>query len=73
MRSKFRNGDYVQLKFDKSRKFFVVSDALLDGKIRLGYFDSHKGTMMEVDIEPSQLEYSIEEMYRRLNKLNGND
>lgn len=61
------------LNLTKAGSFFVVSDALLDGKIRLGYFDSHKGTMMEVDIEPSQLEYSIEEMYRRLNKLNGND
>lgn len=72
MRSKFRNGEYVQLKFDRGQKFIVISDTLIDGKIQVGYFDSHGGIITTADIDPSHLEYSVEEMYRRLNELNGN-
>ena len=66
MFSKFKNGEYVQLKFHKRKKFYVVSNVIVDGKIQLGYFseDTHR---IEKDayIEPSELEYSVEEFMRR--------
>ncbi len=66
MISNFKDGEYVQLKFDKSRKFYVVSNVIIEGKIKLGYFNTDKGIIEEdVYMEPSKLEYSIEEMFRR--------
>lgn len=70
MRSKFRNGEYVQLKCNNSKKFIVTSDALIDGKIGLEYFNADKNDIVKVNIAPSYLEYSIEEMLRRANELN---
>ena len=72
MTSNFKNGEYVCLKHNKSKKFYVVSNVIIEGKIQLGYFsdDTHR---IEEDayIEPSKLEYSIEEVYRRHNELKG--
>ena len=72
MISKFQNVEYVCLKHDKSKKFYVVSNVIIEGKIRLGYFNPDKGIIEEnVCIEPSKLEYSLEEVYRRHNELKG--
>lgn len=66
MVSNFKDGEYVQLKFDKSKKFYVVSNVIIEGKIQLGYFNPDKGIIEEdAYMEPSKLEYSIEEMFRR--------
>ncbi|MEY8589785.1 hypothetical protein [Phocaeicola sartorii] len=70
MISKFQNGEYVCLKHDKSKKFYVVSNVIIDGKIKLGYFNADKSIIDEdIDIEPSKLEYSLEEVYRRYKEL----
>ncbi len=70
MISNFKDGEYVCLKHDKRKKFYVVSNVIIEGKIQLGYFsdDTHR---IEEDayIEPSKLEYSVEEVYRRHNEL----
>ncbi len=74
MLSKFKNGEYVQLKFSKRKKFYVVSNVIVEGKIQLGYFseDTHR---IEEDayIEPSKLEYSVEEFMRRYKEFNHRD
>ena len=64
MISNFKNGEYVCLKHDKSKKFYVVSNILLgvsnliiEGKIQLGYF--------------SDFTHRIEEVYRRHNEIKG--
>lgn len=71
MISKFKNGEYVQLKFNGRKKFYVVSNIIVEGKIQLGYFseDTH---CIEEDayIEPSKLEYSAEEFMRRYKEFN---
>ncbi|MBD5215476.1 MAG: hypothetical protein HDS78_03000 [Bacteroidales bacterium] len=56
MISKFKNEEYVQLRFDKRKKFFVVSNVIVDGKIQLGYFNEGTGFIDEsAFIEPSKL------------------
>ena len=66
MVSKFKDGEFVQLKYDRSKKFFIVSNVIVEGKIQLGYFNPDKGIIEEnAYIEPSKLEYSPEEMFRR--------
>ncbi len=66
MVSKFKDGEFVQLKYDKSRKFYVVSNVIIEGKIQLGYFSDNTHRIEEdAYIEPSKLEYSPEEMFRR--------
>ena len=74
MLSKFKNGEYVQLKFNKRKKFYVVSNVIVEGKIQLGYF-SEETHRIEEDayIEPSKLEYSVEELMRRHKKFNHRD
>ena len=71
MISKFKNGEYVQLKFNNRYKFYVVSNVIVEGKIQLGYF-SEETHCIEEDayIEPSKLEYSAEELMRRYKELN---
>lgn len=70
MISNFKDGEYVCLKHDKSKKFYVVSNVIIEGKIQLGFFNPDKGIIEEdAYIEPSKLEYSIEEVYRRQNEL----
>ena len=71
MISKFKNGEYVQLRFDKRKKFFVVSNVIVDGKIQLGYFNEGIGFIDEsAFIEPSKLEYSVEEFMRKYKEFN---
>lgn len=74
MVSKFQNGEYVQLKFNKRKKFYVVSNIIIEGKIQLGYF-SEETHRIEEDayIEPSKLEYSVEEFMRRHKEFNHRD
>lgn len=74
MVSKFQNGEYVQLKFNKRKKFYVVSNIIIEGKIQLGYF-SEETHRIEEDayIEPSKLEYSVEELMRRHKEFNHRD
>lgn len=70
MISNFKNGEYVCLKHNKSKKFYVVSNVIVEGKIQLGYFSDETHRIEEdAYIEPSKLEYSLEEVYRRHNEL----
>ena len=70
MISDFKNGEYVCLKHDKTKKFYVVSNIIIEGKIQLGYFSDNTHRIEEdAYIEPSKLEYSVEEVYRRHNEL----
>lgn len=72
MISDFKNGEYVCLKHDKTKKFYVVSNIIVEGKIQLGYFNDNTHRIEEdAYIEPSKLEYSVEEVYRRHNELKG--
>lgn len=72
MISDFKNGEYVCLKHDKNKKFYVVSNIIVEGKIQLGYFSDNTHRIEEdAYIEPSKLEYSVEEVYRRHNELKG--
>lgn len=72
MISDFKNGEYVCLKHDKTKKFYVVSNIIVEGKIQLGYFSDNTHRIEEdAYIEPSKLEYSVEEVYRRHNELKG--
>lgn len=74
MVSKFKNGDFVRLKYDRSKKFFVVSNVIIDGKIQLGFFNPDKGIIEEnAYIEPSKLEYSPEEFLKRYKEFGGID
>lgn len=70
MISSFKNGEYVCLKHNKSKKFYVVSNIIIEGKIQLGYFSDETHRIEEdAYIAPSELEYSLEEVYRRHNEL----
>lgn len=70
MISNFKNGEYVCLKHNKSKKFYVVSNIIVDGKIQLGYFsDDTRRIEEDAYIEPSKLEYSVEEVCCRHNEL----
>lgn len=72
MISDFKNREYVCLKHDKTKKFYVVSNIIVEGKIQLGYFSDNTHRIEEdAYIEPSKLEYSVEEVYRRHNELKG--
>ncbi len=72
MISDFKNGEYVCLKHDKTKKFYVVSNIIVEGKIQLGYFSDNTHRIEEdTYIEPSKLEYSVEEVYRRNDELKG--
>lgn len=72
MISNFKNGEYVCLKHNKSKKFYVVSNIIIEGKIQLGYFSDETHRIEEdAYIEPSKLEYSLEEVYRRHKELRG--
>ncbi|WP_025798628.1 hypothetical protein [Hoylesella saccharolytica] len=72
MISDFKNGEYVCLKHDKTKKFYVVSNIIAEGEIQLGYFSDNTHRIEEdAYIEPSKLEYSVEEVYRRYDELKG--
>lgn len=46
MSSKFKIGDFVSLTFDKSKRFIVANDAMLDNEsITVTYFNEAKGKM----------------------------
>ena len=48
-------GDVVCLKFDENKRFLVESDILIDGKIRVLYFNDILGRITSADIEPQYL------------------
>ena len=48
-------GDVVCLTFDEDKRFLVESDILIDGKIRVLYFNEVLGRITCVDIEPRYL------------------
>lgn len=48
-------GDVVCLKFDENKRFLVESDILIDGKIRVLYFNDVLGRITSADIEPQYL------------------
>ncbi len=68
MISKFKDGENVCLIFDRSRKFQVVSNIIIDGKIQLVFFNPDKGLIEKANIEPKYLDYSYVEG-ERLEKL----
>ncbi len=65
---KFKDGENVCLIFDRSKKFQVVSNIVIDGKIQLVYFNELSGEICEANIEPRYLDYSYIEG-ERLKKL----
>lgn len=48
-------GNVVCLKFDENKRFLVDSDILIDGKIRVLYFNDVLGRITSADIEPQYL------------------
>lgn len=48
-------GDIVCLKFDENKRFLVESDILIDGKIRVLYFNDVLERITSADIEPQYL------------------
>lgn len=68
MVSKFNVGENVCLIFDRRRKFQVVSNIIIEGKIQLVYFNELSGKICEANIEPRYLDYSYVEG-ERLKKL----
>lgn len=68
MVSKFNVGENVCLIFDRRRKFQVVSNIIIEGKIQLVYFNELLGEICEANIEPRYLDYSYVEG-ERLKKL----
>lgn len=48
-------GDTVCLVFDENKRFLVESDILIDGKIRVLYFNEVLGRITIADIEPRYL------------------
>lgn len=48
-------GDIVCLKFDENKRFLVESDILIDGKIRVLYFNDVLGRITSANIEPQYL------------------
>lgn len=53
--NEFKIGDTVCLVFDKNKRFLVESDILIDGKIRVLYFNEVLGRITSADIEPQYL------------------
>lgn len=50
-----KTGDVVCLIFDEGKRFLVESDILIDGKIRVLYFNEVLGRITSADIEPQYL------------------
>lgn len=48
-------GNVVCLKFDENKRFLVDSDILIDGKIRVLYFNEVLGKITSADVEPQYL------------------
>lgn len=48
-------GGIVCLKFDENKRFLVESDILIDGKIRVLYFNDVLGRITSADIDPQYL------------------
>lgn len=46
-----KTGDVVCLIFDEDKRFLVESDILIDGKIRVLYFNEVLGRITSADIE----------------------
>ena len=53
--NKIKIGDTVCLVFDENKRFLVESDILIDGKIRVLYFNEVLGRITSADIEPQYL------------------
>ena len=50
-----KTGDVVCLIFNENKRFLVESDILIDGKIRVLYFNDVLGRITSADIEPQYL------------------
>lgn len=48
-------GNVVCLKFDENKRFLVDSDILIDGKIRVLYFNEVLGKITSADVDPQYL------------------
>lgn len=53
--SAFKNGDIVCLIHDKTKRFIVESNLIMNGKIQLSYFNEFMGVMSPALIEPKYL------------------
>lgn len=53
--NEIKTGDVVCLIFDEGKRFLVESDILIDGKIRVLYFNEVLGRITSADIEPQYL------------------
>lgn len=53
--SDFKNGDFVCLKHDKTKRFVVENNLIFNGKILLSYFNEFIGVMAPAQIEPKYL------------------
>ena len=62
MISDFKNGKNVCLTFDRGRKFQVVSNIIIEGKIQVVYFNENTGKICETSVEPKYLTYSYVEV-----------
>lgn len=68
MVSKFKDRENVCLIFDRRKKFLVISNVIIKGKIQLVYFNENSGLIETANIEPQYLDYSYVEG-ERLEKL----
>lgn len=48
-------GNVVCFNFDENKRFLVDSDILIDGKIRILYFNDVLGRITSADVEPQYL------------------
>ena len=51
----FKDGDFVCLKHDMLKRFIVVDNTIIEGKIHLTYFNESTGLMALAFIEPKYL------------------
>lgn len=54
--SPFAPETIVRLTFDHQRRFQVISDELINGKVRVAYFNERVGRMVSTYIESKFLE-----------------
>jgi hypothetical protein len=55
----FNNGDVVCLTFDRGRKLLVESNVIIEGKIKLVFFNEDKGIIQQALIEPKYLAIDV--------------
>lgn len=59
MLSDFKNGDIVCLTFDKTKRFLVESNIIVEGKIAVAYFNGME--IVICDIEPKYLTLAVKQ------------